>query len=591
MTRGRLLVAGALIVAAAALAVVLMLVLDTGDVTAGPPDPVTASPVPGGRWASPATEISLRGLPPHRLGTISVSGSRSGRHAGRLEPHFDGEGASFVPDEPFEPGEEVKVSTELTIPGAREGDYRFWISRPATPPPPRPAERPGGPVQRFRSRPDLTIPQIRVLERKPATSPGHVFIAPKRGSGLDGPMILDNSGRLVWARQAPPNTQVADFRLQRYRGQPVLTWWEGTTTVGVGFGEGVVLDQDYRELMRVRSGNGYEADLHEFLITPRGTALLLVYAYVNADLTSVDGPQDGVAIDGVVQELDLETGRVLFEWHSLDQIGFDESHWPLPEDARKEAYDYIHLNSVGIDTDGDLLVNARHTWAAYKIDRHTGSVRWRLGGKRSDFALDDGAQFAYQHDVRRRPDGAITMFDNAASQAPQPGKASRGLALELDETSRSARVADEWVHPDRLLSETQGNTQVLPNGNVFVGWGSQPAFSEFTAGGELVFDGRIGEGNDNYRAYRGTWTGRPTTRPALVIDDGEAVVSWNGATGVDRWQLLAGPRRSALRPVATAPRRGFETTLRVPSGARYVAARAIGPAGRNLGESPPAPTG
>ena len=588
MSRRRLAASLAAVVLIAALGLALALTLAAGESTAGPPDPVTVSPVPGGRWAAPEGEISLRGLPVDRLGAIEVSGSDSGRHTGRLETHFDGEGASWVPDEPFAPGEEVKVSTDLTIPGARDGDYRFWVSRPATPPPPRPAERPGGPVQRFRSRPDLTIPAVRVRVRKPEASPGYVFIAPKRGSGLDGPTILDSAGKLVWAREAPPETQVADFRVQRHGGQPVLTWWEGETTVGVGFGEGVVLDQDYRELLRVRSGNGYEADLHEFLITPRGTALLLIYAYVNADLTSVGGPEDGVAIDGVVQEVDLGTGRVLFEWHSLDHIALDESHWPLPEDPREEAYDYVHLNSIGIDADGALLVSARHTWAAYKIDQRSGSLRWRLGGKQSDFELAPGAEFAYQHDVRRRPDGAITLFDNAASQAPQPGKRSRALALELDGEDRTARVADEWVHPDRLLSETQGNAQVLPNGNVFVGWGSQPAFSEFTPDGRLVFDARIAEGNDNYRAYRGAWTGWPTTRPALVVNGREVVASWNGATGVARWQLLEGPRRSALRAVGGAQaRRGFETALAIPAGARYVAARALGPRGRGLGESPP----
>ena len=590
MKRGRR-AAAVTVLAVAAAVVALVLALGTDEGTAVAPDPVTVSPVPDGRWASPATEISLRGLPSDRLGAIEVSGSESGRHTGRLEPHFDGEGASFVPAEPFEPGEQVKIATDLTVPGADAGDYRFWVARPAPPPPPQAAERPGGPVQRFRSRPDLTVPQIRVLEHEPQSSPGYVFVAPKRGSGLDGPMILDDAGEVVWARAAPPDTQVADFRTQRYNGQPVLTWWEGATTVGVGFGEGVVLDEDYRELMRVRSGNGYETDLHEFLLTPRGTALVLAYVYVHADLTSVGGPENGLAIDGVVQELDLQNNRVLFEWHSLDHVALSESRWPVPEDPTTEAFDYVHLNSVGIDTDGDLLVSARHTWAAYKIDRRTGSVRWRLGGKRSDFAFEDGAEFAYQHDARRRADGAITLFDNAASQAPQPGKASRALALELEEESGTARVADEWKHPKRLLSETQGNTQVLSNGNVFVGWGSQPAFSEFTADGELVFDGRIGEGNDNYRAYRGAWAGRPATKPALVIDGREAVASWNGATGVARWQLLAGARRAAVRPVADVVKRGFETTLTVPRGARVVVARALGPRGRTLGESPPAPVG
>lgn len=586
--RTRLALGAGVLVAAVAIAIALVLVLGADEGTAVTPDPVTVSPVPGGRWASPKTEISLRGLPPARLGTITVSGSKSGTHPGRLEPHFDGEGASFVPDKPFDPGEQVKVSTDLTIPGASDGDYRFWVSKPSPAPPPRTADRPGGPVTKFHSRPDLTIPQIKILKHSPETTPGDVFIAPKRGSGMTGPIILDNDGQVIWARPAPADTEAFDFRPQTYRGQPVLTWWEGTSSVGVGAGEGVVVDQDYRELMRVRAGNGYQADLHEFLLTPRGTALVLVYAFDHADLTAVGGPKDGVIIDGIVQELDLVNHRVLFEWHSRDHIPLTESHWPVPKDAAKEPWDYVHLNSIALDSDGNLLVSARHTWTIYKIDRQTGTVRWRLGGKNSDFKLEQGAAFAYQHDARRRADGAITMFDNAASQAPQPGKVSRALALRLNENDHTASVAGQWVHPDKLLAETQGNNQVLPNGNVFVGWGAQPAFSEFSADGKLLFDGRIGEGNDNYRAYRGTWTGHPATKPALVVDGGKAYVSWNGATDVARWQLLTGPTRTNVSPTGSpVAKHGFETAIPVKPGAKYVVAQALGPRGHTLSESPP----
>src|SRR5829696_5908070 len=582
--RGAVAIASVLFVVAAAVALVLLLRPDEG--TAGPPDPVTISPAPGGRWASPKTEISLRGLPASRLGTIEVSGSQSGRHPGKLEAHFDNEGASFVPDKPFDPGEEVKVSTDLTVSGGRDGDYRFWVSRPAPPPPPRTADRPGGAVRRYATAPDLVTPAVEIVKKEPGRTPGYVFIAPKRGSGIDGPMILNDDGDVVWARSAPKAEEAFDFRPQTYKGKPVLTWWEGTSTVGVGAGEGVMLDTSYREVMRIKAGNGYAADLHEMLITPRGTALLLAYPYVHADLRDVDGPKDGTAIDGVVQEVDLETGHVLFEWHSMDHVALEESNWPLPEDPTKEAYDYAHLNSVGIDTDGDLLVNARHTWAVYKIDRRTGTVRWRLGGKKSDFELEDGAQFAYQHDARRREDGAITMFDNAASQAPQPGKHSRGLALELDEGNGAARVADEYVNGN-LLGETQGNMQVLPNGHVFVGWGAAPAFTEFAPDGRILLDGRIAEGNDNYRAYRARWTGRPTDPPALVVEGREAIASFNGATGVDRWELLAGADPGALRLAGSSARQGFETRLPIPADARVVAVRALGPRGGALGESEP----
>jgi hypothetical protein len=270
-------------------------------------DAVTVSPAPRAESASPRSQISFRGPPPSRLGPIELSGSRTGRHHGTLRAHSDDRGASFVPDKPFEPGEEVTVRTALTIDGAPQGDFSFSVARPATEPVGR-VENRGGDIQRFRSRPDLKPPVITMTTRSHRVSPGYVFLAPKRGAGQDGPMIVDDRGELVWARKAPRGEQAMDFRVQRYRGRPVLTWWEGETSVGVGFGEGVILDQSYREVKRVHAGNGYRADLHEFLLTPQGTALLIIYAFVERDLTEVGGPRDGVAIDGVVQEIDLDTG-------------------------------------------------------------------------------------------------------------------------------------------------------------------------------------------------------------------------------------------------------------------------------------------
>jgi len=396
-------------------------------------------------------------------------------------------------------------------------------------------------------------------------------------------MIVDDAGGLVWFHPVADKA-AADFKVGLYKGEPVLTWWEGKSLAGLADGEWVVLDSSYRELARFSAANGRQGDLHEFVITADDTALVTSNETVPWDLTSVGGSRGGLVVGGVVQELSLPGGRLIGDWRSLDHVAVAETEIKSRPGRR---FDYFHVNSVDVAADGNLIVSARNTWAAYKVNRQTGRILWRLGGKRSDFTFEDGAAFAYQHDVRRRADGAITLFDNGASQAPQPGKASRALALELDEASHTARVADEWVHRERLLSETQGNHQVLPNGHVFVGWGAQPAFSEFTADGKLVFDGRIGEGNDNYRAYRGTWAGRPATNPALLIDGGKAFASWNGATEVARWQLLAGDRQAALQPAGEAAKQDFETSLQVPAGARFVAVRALGSHGRTLGESQP----
>jgi hypothetical protein len=377
--------------------------------------------------------------------------------------------------------------------------------------------------------------------------------------------------------------------VQRYGGRPVLTWWEGGTNIGTGFGEGVILDQSYREVLRVRTGNGYRAGLHEFLLTPRGTALMIMYSFVRADLSEVGGPADGAALDGVVQEIDLQTGLVMFEWHTLDHIGLQESRWPLP-DQPGAAHDYVHLNSIAVDNDGDLLLSGRHTWGVYKVDRDTGSIIWRLGGKRSDFEIGPDAGFAFQHDVRRRDDGAITLFDNAAGP-PATRDASRVIALDVDEEARTAELVSQFELPQGGISENQGNAQNMADGHTLAGWGAQPFITEHARDGRVVWAAQLAEGNDNYRAYRDRWVGRPATRPAAVAErrDGAVIVtaSWNGATDVARWELLAGDDAEALRPAGSVSKRGFETPMRVRQPARWLAARAIDASGAVLASSEP----
>jgi Arylsulfotransferase (ASST) len=234
-----------------------------------------------------------------------------------------------------------------------------------------------------------------VTGRTSGTAPSYVFLALKEGAGEHGPMILDDRGQLVWFEKY---ITARDFKVQRYRGRPVLTWWEGSIVFGHGVGEYVIFDDSYREIARVRAGNGFRGDLHEFLITPEDTALLTAYAEVPADLSSAGGREYGAAWEGIFQEVDIETGEVLLEWHSLEHVGVDESY-VLPSEDPAYVYDYFHINSIDVDHDGNLLASARNTWAVYKIDPESGEVLWRLGGKKSDFEMGDGTRTAFQHDA------------------------------------------------------------------------------------------------------------------------------------------------------------------------------------------------
>ena len=436
----------------------------------------------------------------------------------------------------------------------------------------------------YRSRPDLTPPIVEVAVQSDGVEPGLIFFTPGNGAGHDGPTIVDEDGEPVWVR---PGTGLAsaNFAVGRYQGQPVLSWWEGTLNGGNGKGEYVLVDNAYREILRVGAQNGYDTDLHEFQITPDGTALLLAgNLHVGPNANGRTNLPWSV-VDNVVQEVDLRTGRLLFEWHTADHIDPDES-FATPPTKATDLHDYVHANSIDVDTDGNLLISARNTSAVYKVDRNTGRILWRLGGKRSDFQMGLGAAFGWQHDARRRADGTITLFDDEAA----PG-VSRAIALTVDESARAAALVHAFTRPVALLATSQGSMQVLPNGNAFVGWGSQPYFTEFAPDGEVVFDATFAAGGQSYRTFRNAWVGRPAAPPSASVDLSEAegtvvYASWNGATEVASWQILGGAAAARLAVLATAPRLGFETAIRLPARPAVIAARALDASGATLGTSP-----
>ncbi len=301
---------------------------------------------------------------------------------------------------------------------------------------PEPQAAPAGAVQ-FHSRPDLRPPATSIAGSPSSgtSATGYSFLGPTATRGAQaGPLIVDAAGQPVWFQPVPNGHLSSNIRVQVYKGQLVLTWWEGKVISGYGQGEGVIVDTSYREIARVRAAHGRHADLHEFLLTPQGTALITCFPEtVSADLSRVGGPKEGHVLDSIVQEIDVASGRLVLEWRGLGHVDLSESHaspW--------NAFDYLHANSIDVTPDGQLLVGARHTWALYKIARHTGHVIWRLGGKRSDFALPRPARFSWQHDARLPLGSVITMFDDGMGQA-QTESQSRGLVLEIDAKHKRAQ--------------------------------------------------------------------------------------------------------------------------------------------------------
>ncbi|MGO2861758.1 MAG: arylsulfotransferase family protein [Brevibacterium sp.] len=449
----------------------------------------------------------------------------------------------------------------------------------------------------FHTRPELDPPKVDIDS---TTMPSddeelETFIAPKGQTDADdtswvGGLILDSAGDPLWIRGN--SGQMWDLRVQEYQDEPVLTWWEGLAETPHTAGEVVVLDDSYQEIARVGMGGQLPkdtSDLHETTITDDDTMLLLSYIKTQTDLSSVGGATDGWVWEGVVQEVDIETGKPLFEWSSLGDVPVDQSEAPLKdgEGTEEEPFDYIHLNSVSEDDGGkSLLVSARNTHAVYQLDRESADLNWVLGGKATDFEMGEGAAFAWQHDAQRQGDGTLTLFDNHA--APRLGD-TRGLRLDVDEKSRRAEVVTEYPAPDDRSSGSQGNLQELDNGNVVVGWGSQPYVSEFTKDGQLLSDLTF-TGGSNYRAYRFDWHGRPTAPPTATKSEPEAGVtrihmSWNGATDVAAWRILSGDDEENLNETAVVDRQGFETAADVePEGSRIIV-EALDDDGETLGST------
>ena len=237
-------------------------------------------------------------------------------------------------------------------------------------------------IQFFHSRRDLRPTRVRVTRKRKGVSGGHLFMAPKIGPGQNGPMILDNSGNTVWFRPLAPRREADNFRVDRLGGKPVLSWWEGFTNFGTGNGTVKVLDDRYRQIHEIKAGNGFDGiDPHEFQLTPRGTAFIVILSTVYRDLSSIGGAKPAQVLDSVVQEIDIPTGA-----------GAVRVAQPRPRERARVAHQAaegqgaslrLFPHQLGGAVHGGGLLSGRNTWAVYKIDRVQRRRALATGGKRS----------------------------------------------------------------------------------------------------------------------------------------------------------------------------------------------------------------
>ncbi len=554
-------------------------------------NPVAVSPEPGTPDASPSTQISFLGGSGTQVSSVSVKGSHSGTHSGVLRAYSTGTGESFIPSHPFAPGEKVTVTAQVTA-GPQTGavSTSFTVAHQYAPSQKQFPLNPGNAsdVQHFVSAPSLTPSTVRIKSpAKAGAAPGDLFLAPYQGKGTPGPMIAEQNGNMVWFKPLPAGESATNLKTVEWGGQPALVWWQGRILeVGFGQGEWIVANSSYQQVGHVRAGNGYHADLHEISMQSNGTAWIDAFDPIDMNLSSLHGLSNGVLTDSVIQEIDVKTGLVMWEWHALGHIPVSESHNAVPKSHY--PWDYVHINSISLGPSGDVLLSSRNTWALYDVDLRSGAVRWRIGGSHSSFKMGPGTNTYWQHDAEWQPDGTISVFDNGSS--PPKEKQSRGLLLNVSASAHTVTLKKAFTNPSRtLLASSQGNTLALPGGDWLMGYGGLPDFTEYDSSGHVLLDGTLGKNVQDFRTYLAPWTGHPKTAPSVAAKaSGSSLTvyaSWNGATEVASWKVLAGVSSSALAPVATASRGGFETTVKVPTAGPYVQVQALDAGGNVIGTS------
>ena len=405
------------------------------------------------------------------------------------------------------------------------------------------------------------LPSFTVTEGEGETGEGYIFMAYYNYWMLEQSaylLILEDDGQPVFYKQLAPIPIAMDFKKQN-NGQ--LTYFPLYAD-----GSFLALDNSYELVGTYEAGNGYATDLHELQLLDNGNALLMVHDERIVDMSQlVEGGNPKAIVTGcIIQEID-SAKNVVFEWQSWDHISILDSSQPLTD----RRFSYIHCNSIEPDLDGNILIASRHLDEITKIDRQTGAIIWRMGGKQNEFQFLNDQGFNYPHDVRRLPNGNITIFDNGVAYLPP---FSRGVEYAVDEINKTVmRVQEIRDNPD-LYARAMGNMQRLPSGNTVVGWGRSlnvPVFTEFDDSGQKILEFRSAAGNGSYRVFRFPWKGYPTWPSVLQADVHDGLVklyfSWNGSTETAAYQIFGGKNRYQLKLLATVAKEGFETTYEIPA--------------------------
>ncbi len=561
---------------------------------------VTVSPLAGTPDAPPATQISILGTPASNVESVTATGSISGTHLGALESYISSPGASFVPELPFTEGEEVHVVVHLKEGSPLEDSFTVAHVGPSEELLHNTGEKPEE-QEHFVTEPELRPPKVTITTPDPSLEgdiftdpipapeihPGEKKLLEFEPVGPNGLMILNPEGKLLYWRQLKEEVG-SIFEPIKYEGKTALAWWQGKVTeAAYGLGEGVIANTAYEPIAYVKAGNGQQADIHELYITPEGQAYIIA---VEPVCMPECNEEHVPVLDDEIQEIDIKTGLVMWSWNALGHVPETYTE-AVPSGG---VFDPYHTNSMQALPEHRLLISMRDTSGVYEVEQSTGKILWEISPGHSTFKKRKGVEFHFQHDARLQGKHleTLTMFDDEAG--PPLYGPSKGLVLKL--TKHAVSLVHAYENPRPVLTVAEGGMQLQPHGEALLSYGATQYIAEFSKrggkkkNGKLLFEAELPKGDGTYRVMRFPWSATPNTKPAVVAKRESAsevavYVSWNGATEVAKWEVLAGEAADALAPVTTAEWSNFETRIPVASTDTVFEVKALDKEGKVLATS------
>ncbi len=314
------------------------------------------------------------------------------------------------------------------------------------------------------------IPDAKIIYEQSTKLNGYFFLAPykikatsSKTALLNKAMILNAKGEVIYYRNVLIGN---DFKIQ---SNGIITTWNGS--------KWLLLNNKLQITDSVSCVNNVETDNHDFMILPNGHYLLIGKVTEIEDLSSIKyfnqlhpiaGSKHAKVKYDVIQELD-KNKKLIFQWNAKEHYKLEDADRFYLKDTA--VIDVTHFNSVDEDKEGNLLISARFYNEVLKVNKKTGKIIWRLGGKYNTLKLlNDSLFFLGQHDAKFTGKRTISLFDNGHTYDSLTRNA-RALEYEINDSLQTAKLIWTYSNSGKIHSEAAGSLQRLKNNFTLINYG------------------------------------------------------------------------------------------------------------------------